>query len=650
MDSANMTMAKIPVFSPLHEAILKGDLNEVKRLVEAGANPMNPDLYNDTSLHHAATMGELEILKYFIDDIGCIPGVKGWKGTTPLHSAAQARQFDIIRYLIEECKLDPTDVDDYDQFPLHYAYRFGNVEFVRYLIKSMEDHYMTNDDVVSVRCDIERTYSPEKPSLTYGERCSHYAKASQHISPLQVAVQLGDLRRVRFLVSKLTQKQLDSYKNMDTLNCLRLAVKYGHEDLVYYFVKELKWDPTLCEVDDNSPIYSAIHYGQLKVVKLFMDKLGCDPSRKDQNNYTPLHVASMAGHLPIVKYLIEEKHCSPNVTDLNTLHNATHFGHYKLVRYLVEVVKMDQNIPNNDGLTTLSIAAKEGYLNIVSYLLKLLKNTVEYDRRSRTAMFCAVDYGHLDIVKHLMSVNPRMYSFVTKLTNSFTCPLPLATSQGHHDIVVYLLEESKSDPFVVYDDVSTTLLGIALSRGRTRLEEYFLEKLRRKNSSFIMNFLHTNAKIGELYAIKALISNFKLDPDSFHEGVTLMYQAAYHGHLNTVRYLIEMQQCSANSIDCQLSGTTPLHTAASRGHLNIVEYLIQNAGARPFVYDKEGNTAIHSAAKSGQVEILKFLSRYMPLELRNFRNETPLELAFKSNSSNATLFLVATLFHLHITS
>ena len=210
MDSANMTMAKIPVFSPLHEAILKGDLTEVKRLVEAGDNPYNPDLNDDTSLHHAATLGELEILKYFIEELECTPGVKGWKGTNPLHSAAQARQFDIIRYLIEDCELDPTSEDDYYQFPLHYAYRYGNEEFVRYLRKSMKDHYLKKDCVDSVlrfenlNSKIERTFQRENPCPTDAEVHSHFAKASHKLfAPLQRAVISGDLRRVRELFQSI---------------------------------------------------------------------------------------------------------------------------------------------------------------------------------------------------------------------------------------------------------------------------------------------------------------------------------------------------------------------------------------------------------------------------------------------------------------
>ena len=373
----------------------------------------------------------------------------------------------------------------------------------------------------------------------------------------------------------------------------------GHEHVVWYLVKELKWDPTLSQVDGSNAIYSSIQCGKLNVVKLFFDKLGCDTSRQDSYYYTPFHVASVAGQLPIVKYLIEEKHCNLVPVDLNrnnALHNAAHFGHYELICYLIEVIKMDQNMANNDGFTPLSIAAKEGHLKIVRYLLKL-KNTVEYDRRSRTALFYAMEDSHLDIVKYLMSTNPRMYSFVTKLTNSFSCPLPSATFYGHYDVVVYLLEESKSDPFVVYYDISTTLLAIALEYGHTRLERYFLQKLKGQNNSFIMEFLHTNAKIGESCTIDALISTFKLDPNSFHEGLTLMYQATYHEHLNTVKYLTEFQKCNANSIDCLRSGTTPLHTAASRGHLEIMAYLIRNAGAKISLRDKEGNTSFSLCCK-----------------------------------------------------
>lgn len=530
-------------------------------------------------------------------------------------------QSKVIWYLIEECGLDPNVVDDHNQYPLHYAYRHGNVEHVKYLQASMRERYLHSDDVESVlqfeniRNEIEHTFAPENPCLTDADIDSCYRMAKQNLLPLQKACLSGNLRRVRSLVSVLTKEQLNFYKNMEVYNCLNLAVQSKYVPLICYMVRDLKWDPTHSEIDGNNAIYCAIHCGRLDIVKLFIEKLGCDPNRLDDHYYTPLHVASKHGKLQIVKYLINQCGPSPdmNSSDMNRtsiLHDAAHFGRYQVVRYLLDVVKMNPNVVNNDGLTPLSVAAKEGHLNIVAYLLKL-KDTVLYDRQSRTPLFHAMEQGHLGIDKFLMSsYNACLYSFVAKLTRSFSCPLPYATAHGHYDALVYLIKETKADPFVVYDEQST-LLELSLLFEHPKLVEYFLQKLRFQKPSFLVKFLHKSAKIGNLLSMNLLFSEFRLDPNiPNEEGYTLIYQAAYHGHLQLMRWLVEELKCDVNKFDCLHKRTTPLHTSASQGHLNIVMYLTLRERANPFLSDGDGNTAFHCATKSGHEEIAKFLSDY----------------------------------------
>ncbi len=672
MDSADTKRLKTPFFSPLHEATLKGDLEEVKRLIKEGANPLDQDLYNDTLLHHAATIGELKILKYLIEDVHCVPGVKGWHGTTALHSAAHGAQFSIIRYLIEECKLDPTDVDDSDQYPLHYAYRHGNKKFVQYLMDSMRDYFKKEDvncvlKFENIIYEIQSTYSPI-PLKPYVEQFRNNAS----LSDLQLACKNGNLKMVHSLVSKLPHEDLSIYESMIKHNCLHLAARCGHLPVVRYFVRKLKWDPTFRDTNNDNSIDHAIRERHINILKFFFDEHGCDPDRVNSRNFTPLQVAGVAGHLSIVKYLIEEKCCNHLWTDssrCNVLHRVAHYGHFDVFRYLVEKVKMDQNVPNNDGLTPLSFATKEGHFKIVKYLLEL-RTTIQYDRKSRTPLYNAALYDHLKMVKYLMSNYPAQCSCVTKLNKAFFSPLSAATLAGHYDIVKFLIEESQCDPFMLYEShellcsgSQTTLLGIvALCKYQSLLHvdflnihryqilvEYFLQMLKQKNSnSFIINFLHTQTQIGDLQALKLLIQEFDINPETPNEnGTKLIFQSAYHGHIDTAKYLVAELKCNANEVDSLHKNCTPLHVSASRGHLDIVKYLIGEAGVDPYVKDDEGDTPLHFAARSNQVDIVKFLAcAYRSYSYKlNSHNKTPLELAVEVRSSNTALLLIVVMFN-----
>lgn len=148
IDMTETKRTTLSFLSPLYKATSKGDLQEVQKLIEEGANPLDEDENNDTVLHYA---GKLDILKYLIEDVGCNPATEGWLGSTTLHSAAAAKQLPIVKYLIEQCQLDPSVLDDENyRSPLVYACRSGDLNIVRYLIECMRENTMTLDDIFNV--------------------------------------------------------------------------------------------------------------------------------------------------------------------------------------------------------------------------------------------------------------------------------------------------------------------------------------------------------------------------------------------------------------------------------------------------------------------------------------------------------------------
>ena len=87
----------------LHRASHRGELDEVKRLIEEKKlNPLLKNKNNDTALHLAAIGGHLNIMKYFIEEKCLVPACLGWTGQTPLHHVAYKRQLELVRYLVVE--------------------------------------------------------------------------------------------------------------------------------------------------------------------------------------------------------------------------------------------------------------------------------------------------------------------------------------------------------------------------------------------------------------------------------------------------------------------------------------------------------------------------------------------------------------------
>jgi len=60
-----------------------------------------------------------------------------------------------------------------------------------------------------------------------------------------------------------------------------------------------------------SILHYAARYGHLNIVQFFISEKNCSPNIPGDNDGTPLHYAAANGQLHIVKYLIDEQGCDP---------------------------------------------------------------------------------------------------------------------------------------------------------------------------------------------------------------------------------------------------------------------------------------------------------------------------------------------------
>ena len=121
---------------------------------------------------------------------------------------------------------------------------------------------------------------------------------------------------------------------------------------------------------------------------------------------------------------------------------------------------------------------------------------------------------------------------------------------------------------------------------------------------------------------------------------TPIHLAAFHGHLQIVKYLIEEGYCQS---ECRNGyKNTPLHRAARQGKLNIVQYLIENQYCDRMCICNWGRTPLHIACKHSQLEVVKYLTT---LEYVNFNakdrkyGSTPLDLAAEYGSVEVVKYI-----------
>ena len=86
----------------------------------------------DKDLLDATKRGDIDQVRKFLDE-GANPNAKGDSGSTPLHNAAKGKNPDVVKLLLKY-GADPNADDDSGSIPLHFAAQDGHDEIVQLLL------------------------------------------------------------------------------------------------------------------------------------------------------------------------------------------------------------------------------------------------------------------------------------------------------------------------------------------------------------------------------------------------------------------------------------------------------------------------------------------------------------------------------------
>ncbi|XP_049885124.1 ankyrin repeat domain-containing protein 11 isoform X2 [Pectinophora gossypiella] len=86
--------------TPLHVAAIRGDHDQVKKLLDQGQDPDVPDFAGWTPLHEACSYGWYQVVEVLVNG-GANVNAKGLDDDTPLHDATTSGNLQMVQFLVE---------------------------------------------------------------------------------------------------------------------------------------------------------------------------------------------------------------------------------------------------------------------------------------------------------------------------------------------------------------------------------------------------------------------------------------------------------------------------------------------------------------------------------------------------------------------
>lgn len=476
------------------------------------------------------------------------------------------------------------------------------------LVLAMNEPLLANQEFTNTTD--ESTLLQEETSISIVDEVSE----NDDFDKLMQAIKDKDLETVKAQLDKgidLNRKDQDgftplllaAYKKHDLIAKTIVAHTAKQVNFKIDISEEKEWSPSdLSTIDhkDFELFMRAIDDGDKELVTYFLDKGNVDVNGIGKQQFTPLMLAVSEDHPEIVSLLIS-RGAKVNFMSNNgwtALIEAADEGSYASAVVLLEA-GADVDLHEKDyGRSAVAIAASEGHTNLLRLLLNsgadfsnykdgyiplheaaeegqmaalkiLLEKTDvnQTDHHGRTALFYAVEEGHVTIVKYLVNQGAN----VNLKTRSGRTVLSYAAEERQSNIVQFLLD--KGADASIKDEEGYTALDYAIDEAAVEVVNILAKTdsgaaIVKANNSALLEAVEE----GSIRTIQSLLDAGADVNAGNRNGWTALMEAADESNLDIVRFLIEK---GAKVNAASNAGWTPLIEAVDEKSLKVVRYLIQ---------------------------------------------------------------------------
>ena len=423
---ANLNTSLTNGHTPLLQSSAKGHYEVVQLLINAQANVNTASITGDTALLLASTNGHTTVVSLLLG-AGANPNMSNKRGHTPLMMASDQGHMKIVKLLLEaKANVNATTTSSLET-AIFRACERGHTKIVSLLIQAGADLNVYSKGQTPLMAASHNGHTEIVHHLK--NRTNVNAKNMQH----RTAVYQASLNGHAETVLSLVEAGADwSIPDKEGQTPLMIASSKGHTNVVDLLLKKgCNIDAT--DINGRSSVFKASQNGRVTIVS-FLQKAGADLNSADNDGDTPLITATSRGHKEVVETLLN----APEVIiDAATkqcrtaLHEASTNGHTTIASMLLEA-GANPSISDTEGITPLIISSIKGFTKIVEKLLSrknVLINHQAWD--GCTALHCAVENGHTEIVQQLVNAGAKSIE-----NNEGTTPLSLAKNREMIEIII----------------------------------------------------------------------------------------------------------------------------------------------------------------------------------------------------------------------
>ena len=391
-----------------------------------------------------------------------------------------------------------------------------------------------------------------------------------------------------------------------------------------------------------------LRYGKGKTISLF--HLSLLEWLTDENNIdSPYFVDKKKGHLTLATYLLKNAYNGSNHNQSPVLHLAQHIAFSGHLRFFYdEFQKLPATLittPVDDSQrTSLHLGAAVKNVDVIRLLLPFFSKTTDLeDNYGVTPAFVAAAEGALDNLRFLLENGANIYHrtnpppkppyefhqdpIIASKTAFWSSTLLHAASQnGHLEVVKFLLQRNVS--LTGRNGVNLSAVQLAAQNGHLEV----VTLLHKNGAETDQVALYHAAANGHDDVVKFLLQNTSVEDEcmrcdgSFYwlDG-KVRYQAAliepefkangdYKRLKSTIWHLAQPKHQNLNISDFRvvddkhlLFCQTALHASVLKGHIRVVQILLSQSNNALQCTDFSGRTPLHDAVRSNNKAIAEVL-------------------------------------------